>query len=89
MTDYDIKSLVEEMDFEKGAFQTTPNILMLTNYEIDVLKRNQIDYLKCQSLKEILFEVEEIIASTDIIDEDLEKVSQTIAERDYYENTHH
>ena len=85
--DYDIEGLISDMDFESNKIQTVGNNLMLTNKEIEVLDRYKIDYLKCNSLKEILFEVEEILSDMDIVDEDLDMISQSISERDYYQNT--
>ena len=60
---------------------------MLTNHEIEVLNRYKIPYSNCHSLKEILFEVEEVLEDMDIVDEDLESISESISERDYYQNT--
>lgn len=85
--DYDIEKLVGEMDFHAGELQTVGKNLMLTNHEIEVLNRYKINYNKCNNLKEVLFEIEEIIGDMDIVDEDLDAISQTISERDYYQNT--
>ncbi len=85
--EYDIEQLVGEMDFTSNQLQTIGSNIMLTNHEIEVLNRYKIPYLKCHSLKEILFEVEEILEDMDIVDEDLESISESISERDYYQNT--
>ena len=85
--EYDIESLVGDLDFSSNHFQTVGKNLMLTNHEIEVLNRYKIDYLKCNSLKEVLFEVEELIGDMDIVEEDLDSISQSISERDYYQNT--
>ena len=85
--EYDIDQLVGEMDFHSNSLQTVGKNILLTNHEIEVLNRYKIDYLKCNSLKEVLFEVEEILDEMDIVDEDLDLVSQSISERDYYQNT--
>lgn len=58
------------------------NGLILTDYQIDVLKRNGIDYMHYGSLKEILFEINEILDEDE--DEELECVAREIAEKDYY-----
>ena len=60
---------------------------MLTNREIEVLDRYKINYKNCKSLKEIIFEIEELLNDMDIVDEDLDYISGTISERDYYQNT--
>lgn len=85
--DYDIDSLVSNLDFHSNKLNTIGNNLMLTNKEIEILDRYKINYLKCNSLKEILFEVEEILNDMDIVDEELDQISQSISERDYYQNT--
>ena len=84
--EYDIDDLVSNIDFSSGSFQNI-NGMMLTNHEIEVLDRYKIPYKKCNSLKEIIFEIEEIIDESDIVDEDLDYISSTISERDYYQNT--
>ena len=85
--EYDMEKLVGEMDFTSNQFQTVGKNFMLTNHEIEVLDRYKIPYSGCNSLKEILFEVEEVLEDMDIVDEDLESVSESISERDYYQNT--
>jgi len=84
--DYDIDDLVGKIDFQSNSFQII-NGLLLTNHEIDVLDRNHIDYKKCKSLKEIIYEIEEVLLDMDIVDEELDLVSGSISERDYYMNT--
>lgn len=84
--EYDIDELVGNMDFESNSFQNI-NGMMLTNHEIEILDRYKIPYKECSSLKEIIYEIEEIINDSDIVDEDLDYISSTISERDYYQNT--
>ena len=86
-TDYDIDNLVSNLDFSSNHLVNVGNGLMLTNREIDILKQYKIDYSRCKSLKEILYEIENIIQDMDIVDEELDYISSTISERDYYQNT--
>ena len=86
MNDY-IDSVASNLDFDSNSFVSTKNNLMLTKKEIEVLDRYKINYLKCSNLKEIIFEIEDIINDMDIVDDDLDYISQTISERDYYQNT--
>ena len=84
----DLEKLVSEIDFDSGKFVTCKNGLMLTNLEIDVLKRYGVQYENCSTLKEIIYLVEDILNEDDFSDlEELEYVSSTISERDYYQNT--
>ena len=85
--DYDIEKLVGEMDFSSNQLQRVNKKILLTNHEIEVLRRYKIDYLHCNSLKEVLFEVENVIEDMDLVDEELDAISQSISERDYYQNT--
>lgn len=58
------------------------NGLILSDYQIEVLRRNGIDYEVCGSMKEILFQINEIIDEED--NDELETVAKEIDERDYY-----
>ena len=84
--EYDIDKIVSGMDFHSNSFKNVGN-LMLTNREISVLDRYKIDYSKCGNLKQLLFEIESVISDMEIVDEELELVSDSISERDYYQNT--
>ena len=85
--EYDIDQLVGQLDFSSNELQVIGKNIMLTNHEIEVLERYKIEYTRCNSLKEILFEVEDMISDMDDVDEELEAISQSISERDYYQNT--
>ena len=77
----DIENLVNQLDFETNNFNNI-NGLMLTNREILVLDKYKINYKNCKSLKEIIFEVEEILNDMDIVDEELDFIAMSISERD-------
>ena len=85
--DYDIEKLVNEMDFSSNHLQTINGKIMLTNHEIEVLNRYKIDYENCQNLKEVIWKIESLIETMDIVEDDLDGISQSISERDYYQNT--
>lgn len=84
--DYDIDKLVGEMDFSKNMLNHIGNNIYLSNYEIDVLNKYNINYKNCNDLKSILFFIEEILNEDSTLD-DLEIISKSISERDYYLNT--
>ena len=86
--EYDIDKLIVEMDFNSLKMASCKNGLLLTNQEVEVLRRYDIDYESCSSLKDVLFKIEDVL-SLEVIDDamDLENISQSIAERDYYQNT--
>mgnify|MGYP006916033747 CR=1 FL=1 len=87
MSDYNIDELVNGIDFNSGKFNDIGNGIMLTNREIEVLERYNIPYKNCHNLKDIIFEIENLINDLDIADEELEDISASISERDYYQNT--
>ena len=57
--------------------------LYLTNKDIEVLDRYDIDYHT--SIEQLMFNLDEILNENDY--EDLEEVSNSIAEFNYYHNT--
>lgn len=83
----DIEKISESLDFESGKFVDIGNGMFLTNHEIRVLEQYQIPYKQCQSLKEILYQIESVLDEMNIVDEEVEAVSLSISERDYYQNT--
>ena len=87
--EYDIDFLVSQMDFSSNSYKNIGNGIFLTNREVEILNKYKLPYYKCNSLKEILFMIEDGLASMNFIEEDLESISTSIAERDYYQNTNH
>lgn len=86
--EYDIEKIVSNMDFKSLELVNLNNGLSLTNNEIMILDRYGIDYKQCSSLKEVLSLIEEVFTYGEVDDfEELDGVSQTIAERDHYQNT--
>ena len=82
--EYDIDKIVDEMDFVGNSLNNI-NGLLLTDKEIEILERYDIDYKKCVSLKEVIYLIEDILEEEEI--EELDLISQSISERDYYQNT--
>ena len=87
MDEYDIDGLLKDMDFTSGQLKRINKGIFLTNKEIEVLDRYHIPYQNCNSLKEITFLLEDLINDMDIVEDEIESVSKSIAERDYYQNT--
>ena len=82
--EYDIDSIIDDLDFKSNSINDI-NGLLLTNKEIEVLERYDIDYKNCSSLKDIIYMIEDILSEEEI--EELDLISQRISERDYYLNT--
>lgn len=88
MQDYNIDELISAIDFEKNKLHKTKYDIFLTTYEIDTLNKYHIPYDTCTNAKQILQRIESIILDLDKEgQEELDQVSMTIAERDYYQNT--
>lgn len=79
-----IDEIVKEIDFE-GNMHKKINNLLLTQNQINVLERYNIDYQKCVSMNELLYYIDEYLSEDE--DEELEKISLEIAETNYYMNT--
>lgn len=86
MEEYNIEELVNALDFQKNSLNDCGNGLFLTNFEMQVLDKYKINYSNFCSLKEVLFVVEEVLNDDSTLD-DLELVSKSLAERDYYMNS--
>ena len=78
-----INKISNELDFNNNYHDI--NGLILTDYEISVLDKYNIDYKNCIDLKSLIYYIEEILNEESF--DDLEEVSLSVSERDYYENT--
>ena len=83
--EYNIKELLDSIDFNKNKLTRVNDKLMLTNYQIEVLKRFDITPENYSSLSSIICDVEEVYEET--LDEELDNILSELQERNYYENT--
>ena len=81
----EIKKILNEIDFDNNKLQKINDNLYLTNNQIEVLKRYNIDYEVSNSLRDLMIKIENILDYEDI--EELENLLITLTERNYYENT--
>lgn len=86
MEEYNLEEIINDLDFKSNSLNDCGKGVFLTNFEIDTLEKYNIDYKNTTSLKEVLFLVEEVLKDDNSLD-DLENISKSIAERDYYMNT--
>ncbi len=63
--EYDIDSIIDDLDFKSNSINDM-NGLLLTNKEIEVLERYDIDYKNCSSLKDIIYMIEDILSEEEI-----------------------
>ena len=83
--EYNIKELLDSIDFNKNKLTKVNDKLMLTNYQIEVLKRFDITPENYSSLSSIICDTEEVYEET--LDEELDAILSELQERNYYENT--
>lgn len=83
---------VDEIDkmvkrtFEDNKLNKISDNLYLSNRQIDILSRYNIDYINFTDIKSLIFELENIIQECSDCD-DLEQLSIELAEFNYYHNT--
>jgi len=61
--------------------------IFLSNYEINILKANNIQYEQASTYQEILYFIEDIL-EIESDNPELEQIILSISERHYYQNTH-
>ncbi len=76
---------MDEMDFEKRFLKPRKHGLWLSDLEVDILNRYNIDYEKCFQMTELLYQIDQVLEEEEI--EELENLSIQLAERNYYQNT--
>jgi len=81
----DFEDVVSQIDIDNIVFKRRSNNFLLSNYQISVLKRNGINYLNYSNIKNLLFDIEQILNYDS--DEELDLVSSQIAEFLYYSET--
>lgn len=82
--EFNVDDLVNE---QKNVFlKKRSNGLLLSDEDIDILKRNGLNYLDYSNIKFLLFAIEEILnEDSDIVD--LEELSLRLGEYNYYNYT--
>ncbi len=60
--------------------------IFLSDYQISVLNQYGIDFNKCSSINDLIYQIDEIL-DVEEDSEDLESVSKEISEFNYYANT--
>lgn len=80
--DYD---KIIDMNFDKKMHKKRDNGLLLSDEQIEILNRYNIDYLKYNNISSLIYEIEEIL--NEEYNEELDKVSGELSEFNYYNNT--
>ena len=82
----DINELTKAVYNDKSMIKIRGNGIYLSDNQIEVLNRYNINYKKYNSLSSLIFEIEEILNEEVDVD-DLEDVSAKLSELNYYNNT--
>ena len=85
ITDDYIKEVANKLDLESNFLEDIGTGIFLSKKEIEILNKYNIDYKNKNSLKSILLEIEDILNEEEL--EDLDLISESIAERVYYNDT--
>ena len=80
-----IDEAIKEADIDNVILVRRSNGLLLSNYQVNVLKRNGIEYQKYDNIHDLLFDIEECLY--DNYDDELDLVSSQLAEFVYYNET--
>ena len=83
MEEYDIESLVNDIDFEKNSINYINGEIVLTNREIELLDSLEINYKSYTSMTSLINAIEEV--SDD--DPEIEEILKDMSDRNYYMNT--
>ena len=81
----DFNTAVEIANIDNIILKRRKNGMLLSDYQISVLKRNEIEYEKYSTMQTLLFDIEEIL--NDDYDEELDLISGQLAEFIYYKDT--
>lgn len=84
--DVDLNKLINNVYDDKNMIKMRDNGIYLSDNQIEVLKKYDIDYKKYISLNSLIFEIEEIL-NEEVDASDLEEVSSRLSELNYYNNT--
>lgn len=82
----DVDKLTKDVYDDKNMMKMRAKGIYLSDNQINVLKKYNIDYNKYTSIKSLIFDIEEILNDeTDLTD--LEEVSEKLSELNYYNYT--
>lgn len=82
----DINELIKNVYDDKGMIKMRGNGIYLSDNDIEVLKKYNIDYHNYSSVGSLIFDIEEILNEEVELD-DLEDLSKRLSELNYYNNT--
>ena len=82
MEEFDIESLVNDIDFERNSINYINGEIVLTNREIDLLNNLGINYKSYTSMSSLINAIEEFADD----DPEIEDILKDMSDRNYYLN---
>lgn len=80
-----LENAIKVANIESTILKRRENNFLLSDYQVGVLQRNGINYLRYNKTRDLLFDIEEIL--NDNFDEELDIVGAQLAEFLYYNET--
>ena len=80
-----IDEIMKIAEHESILLKRRENNMLLSDYQVSVLNRNGINYNSFSNVRDLLFEIENSL--DDYFDDELDLVSQQLAEYIYYNET--
>ncbi len=81
-----VNEAIELTNVKQDFLKRRENGLLFSDYQVDVLKQNGIDYRKYSNLSSLLFELEEVLNEEE--NTELEEISKQLSEMYYYNEVH-
>ena len=76
-----------EEDFNKRSLKQRKNGIYLSDEQINILEKYNINYLNYNNINELIFYIEDYLNNSYMELEDLESVSEALSNFNYYNNT--
>lgn len=84
--DININDLIDQIGNDSSMIRMRGNGIYLSDNEIGILQKYNINYKNYSSLSSLIFDIEEILNEETDLD-DLEQISSRLSEMNYYNNT--
>ncbi len=84
--DKEIEKLVTAAMDERRFRKMRSNGMFLNDYQIEVLNRNRVPWERYNSIRGLLFYLEEILMNNE--NDELDRLSYDLQEQSYYQSTH-
>ena len=84
-SEINIDEAINYSEFDNVILKRRNNNFLLSDYQISILNRVGIDFNRYSNIRDLLFDVEELL--NDIYDDELDLVSNQLSEFIYYNET--